>query len=163
MPDLRFLIDFHWAISWLDGGSPSSCRCCSDDRSASANLGRGDGAAIGSNCIQKLSSASSESTAAIDDGSSSTSAGSASSPAAAAVAVAATPPPPLPNVRSSDKTNRLEFLRCWSIVSSVSRGVDGCFVRVRRAFAATRVFLRGLWIRGQTRRRTSIVISWPRR
>lgn len=160
MPDLRFLIDFHWAISWLDGGSPSSCRCCSDDRSASANLGRGDGAAIGSNCMQKLSSASSESTAVADDGSSSTSAGSASSPAAEADAAAATPPP-LPNVRSSDKTNRLEFLRCWSIVRPVSHAIGGGFARARYEFAAKRVFSRGLQIRGrgQIRRRASMVIS----
>jgi len=147
MPDLRFLIDFHWAISWLDGGSPSSCRCCSDDRSASANFGRGDGAAIGSNCMQKLSSASSESTAVVDDGSSSTSAISASSPPAAADAAAATPP--LPNVRSSDKTNRREFLRCWSIVRPVWHAVGGGFARARRTFAATRVFLSGLQTRGR--------------
>jgi len=115
-------MDFHWAISWLDGGGPSSCWCCSDDRSASVIFGRGDGAAIGSSCMQKPSSASSESAR---DGSSSTSAGSASSPANA---VAATPPPPL-NVRSSDRTNRLEFLRCWSIVRPVHR------VRARTAMA----------------------------
>lgn len=153
MPDLRFLIDFHWAISCLDGGSPSSCRCCSDDKSASANLGRGDGAAIGSNCMQKLSSASSESPAAADDGSSSTSANSNSSPATATDAAAAATP--LPNVRSSDKTNRLEFLRCWSIVRPVSRAVGGCFVRARHAFAATRVSQRGLQIRGRRRGRRS--------
>lgn len=153
MPDLRFLIDFHWAISCLDGGSPSSYRCCSDDRSASANLGRGDGAAIGSNCMQKLSSASSESPAAVDDGSSSTSASSTSSPAAATDAAAAATP--LPNVRSSDKTNRLEFLRCWSIVRPMSPAVSGRFVRARHAFAATRVSHRGFQMRGRRRGRRS--------
>jgi len=150
MPDLRFLIDFHWAISCLDGGSPSSYRCCSDARSASANFGRGDGAAIGSNCMQKLSSGSSESPAAVDDGSSSMSASSTSSPAAAIDAAAATPP--LANVRSSDKTNRLEFLRCWSIVRPGSRAIGGCFARARHAFAVTRVFQRGLQTRGRGRR-----------
>jgi len=151
MPDLRFLIDFHWAISCLDGGSPSSCRCCSDARSASANLGREDGAAIGSNCMQKLSSASSESPAAVDDGSSSMSASSTSSPAAAATDAAAATAP-LPNVRSSDKTNRLEFLRCWSIVRPGWRAIGGCFARARSALGATRVFQRGLQTRERGRK-----------
>lgn len=107
IPDLRFIIDFHWAISCLLGGR-SSCR---DDRSANeARFDRGDGdgllpvvrvnGAIGSSCIQKPSSASSESTAAVTDDESSSA--SASHP----------PPPPAPDVRSSDNTNRLEFLRC---------------------------------------------------
>lgn len=156
-------MDFHWAISWLDGGGPSSCWCCSDDRSASVIFGRGDGAAIGSSCMQKPSSASSESAR---DGSSSTSAGSASSPANAA---AATPPPPL-NVRSSDRTNRLEFLRCWSIVRPVQSSRaddDGCFARWRNAFAETRPFLSRFSTRGRgrgsARRPATAIISWPQR
>lgn len=130
MPDLRFLIDFHWAISCLDGGW-SSCRfrddklandkCCvwrfRRDSSVVESLlvavdVEGDKAAIGSSCMQKpSSSASSESCSA----------------AAVATASASPPPPPssstdseylllaFANALSSDNTNRLEFLRCCSI------------------------------------------------
>lgn len=111
MPDLRFLIDFHWATSWLVGGW-SSCR---DDRSANAGrddgrcssraglLAVGDNAGIGSSWMQKPSSASSESTAA-----------ASSLPSADSGDLRPS------NVRSSDKTNRLEFLRCW-IMATVTR------------------------------------------
>lgn len=113
MPDLRFLIDFHWATSCLVGGW-SSCR---DDRSSNAArddgrcsravlLAVGDNAAIGSSWMQKPSSASSESTAA-----------------ASSLPSADTGDLRPPNVRSSDKTNRLEFLRCW--IMAASRGCTG--------------------------------------
>lgn len=113
MPDLRFIMDFHWAISFLVGGRSS---CCKDDRSANVLRGTvGDNAAIGSSWMQKPSSASSESTSAV---------------AAAAVDSASPepPPPPVPstdllpaaNVRSSDSTNRLEFLRCCIMLRATS-------------------------------------------
>lgn len=127
IPDLRFLIDFHWAISCLDGGR-SSCRC-RDDKSANDECGvcgrrRDNGvvesllvavvvgvrAAIGSSCMQKPSS-------------------SASSESCSAAAAAASASPPssstdgenlllaAANALSSDNTNRLEFLRCCSITA----------------------------------------------
>lgn len=114
IPDLRFLIDFHWAISCLLGGR-SSCR---DDRSVNeARFGRGDGSrsaavrvngAIGSSCMQKPSSASSESTVAVADESSSASASPTTLPL-----------PSTSDVRSSDNTNRLEFLRCCIMFTDV--------------------------------------------
>lgn len=127
MPDLRFLIDFHWATSCLVGGR-SSCR---DDRSVNAGrddgpcgraalpLAVGDNASIGSSWMQKPSSASSESTAA------------ASSLPSADIGDLRPP-----NVRSSDKTNRLEFLRCW--IMATSRGCTGGRRRRRRRRARTR-------------------------
>lgn len=133
MPDFRFLIDFHWAISCLDGGR-SSCRdgkspadeanACSDRGTLLLDTGGNDD--IGSSCMQNASSASSESTAAED---------ASSSPSSRLGDGCCASSPPfncdcdlLPaDVRSSDKTNRLEFLRCsMTTFAATVRGRRTC-------------------------------------
>lgn len=128
MPDFRFLIDFHWAISCLDGGW-SSCRD-DDSRANEEDAGSSRSALllatdrnvdIGSSCMQNASSASSESTAAD---------ASSSPPSAVGGGCCESSPTPfdlLPlDARSSDKTNRLEFLRCSMTFAVTVRGCRPC-------------------------------------